>query len=174
MTDVRAALSAALREQRQHVVDAVDGLDADALVRPLLPSGWSPLGLIRHLTFDVETFWFEGVVLGRRLDLPSDDDVWHPTEWPRPEQVLDDYGKAAGRSDETLLATELDAHPPRRAFEANPWIPDRDLLATTLHVITETAAHAGHLDAARELIDGRQRLVLTEFTDRQARRQSPR
>jgi hypothetical protein len=24
-----------------------------------------------------------------------------------------------------------------------------------LHVITETACHAGHLDAARELIDGR-------------------
>jgi hypothetical protein len=24
-----------------------------------------------------------------------------------------------------------------------------------LHVITETAVHAGHLDAARELIDGR-------------------
>jgi hypothetical protein len=30
-----------------------------------------------------------------------------------------------------------------------------DLEAVMLHVITETAAHAGHLDAARELIDGR-------------------
>jgi hypothetical protein len=30
-----------------------------------------------------------------------------------------------------------------------------------LHVITETACHAGHLDAARELIDGRQWIVLT-------------
>jgi Protein of unknown function (DUF664) len=29
-----------------------------------------------------------------------------------------------------------------------------------LHVIKETACHAGHLDAARELIDGRQRIVL--------------
>jgi hypothetical protein len=28
-------------------------------------------------------------------------------------------------------------------------------------VITETAAHAGHMDAARELIDGGQWLVLT-------------
>jgi hypothetical protein len=32
---------------------------------------------------------------------------------------------------------------------------------TILHVITETATHAGHLDAARELIDGGQWLVLT-------------
>ena len=31
-----------------------------------------------------------------------------------------------------------------------------------LHVMTETAGHAGHLDAVRELIDGRQWLVLTE------------
>jgi hypothetical protein len=31
-----------------------------------------------------------------------------------------------------------------------------------LHVVTETACHAGHLDAARELIDGRRWLVLTE------------
>jgi len=28
-------------------------------------------------------------------------------------------------------------------------------------VITETATHAGHLDAARELIDGRTWLILT-------------
>jgi hypothetical protein len=31
-----------------------------------------------------------------------------------------------------------------------------------MHVIGETATHAGHLDAARELIDGRQWLVLTD------------
>ena len=30
-----------------------------------------------------------------------------------------------------------------------------------LHVLTETAVHAGHLDAARELIDGRTWLVLS-------------
>jgi Protein of unknown function (DUF664) len=31
-----------------------------------------------------------------------------------------------------------------------------------VHVITETACHAGHLDAVRELIDGRKWLVLTD------------
>ena len=35
---------------------------------------------------------------------------------------------------------------------------------TVLHLISETAAHSGHLDAARELIDGKQHLVLTETT----------
>jgi len=40
-------------------------------------------------------------------------------------------------------------------------LPERDLRGTVLAVLTETACHAGHLDAARELIDGRQHLVLT-------------
>jgi len=31
-----------------------------------------------------------------------------------------------------------------------------------LHVIAETATHAGHLDAVRELIDGRRHLVMTD------------
>jgi hypothetical protein len=29
-----------------------------------------------------------------------------------------------------------------------------------LHVIAETACHAGHLDAVREILDGRQWIVL--------------
>ena len=35
------------------------------------------------------------------------------------------------------------------------------LRRTILHVIAETATHAGHLDAARELMDGEQWIVLT-------------
>lgn len=35
-----------------------------------------------------------------------------------------------------------------------------------LHVIKETACHAGHLDAARELIDGRQWIVLDDYARR--------
>ncbi len=37
-----------------------------------------------------------------------------------------------------------------------------DLRQIMLHVIAETACHAGHLDAGRELIDGRTWLILTE------------
>ena len=41
-------------------------------------------------------------------------------------------------------------------------MPGRDLMRTVMHVIPETATHAGHLDAARELLDGRTWLVLTD------------
>jgi hypothetical protein len=50
--------------------------------------------------------------------------------------------------------------PPR---QRDPWWGDwevPDLRFILLHVIAETACHAGHLDAGRELLDGRQWLVL--------------
>lgn len=37
-----------------------------------------------------------------------------------------------------------------------------DLRSVILHVIIETATHAGQLDAVRELIDGRQHIVIDE------------
>jgi hypothetical protein len=35
-----------------------------------------------------------------------------------------------------------------------------DLRTVLVHVLVETATHAGHLDAVRELLDGRQYIVL--------------
>ena len=35
-----------------------------------------------------------------------------------------------------------------------------DLRTILLHMIVETSVHAGHLDTTRELIDGRQWIVL--------------
>jgi hypothetical protein len=48
----------------------------------------------------------------------------------------------------------LDAPPARWPDYFTSWRL-RDVREIILHVITETAIHAGHLDAARELLDGR-------------------
>ena len=50
--------------QRRHILGALEGLDDDALRASALPSGWSPLGLVRHLTHDVERFWIGAVAAG--------------------------------------------------------------------------------------------------------------
>lgn len=47
----------------------VDGLDEDALRTPVVPSGWTPLGLIEHLGF-AERYWFQHVATGSAVDLP--------------------------------------------------------------------------------------------------------
>ena len=54
-----------------------------------------------------------------------------------------------------IASTPLDAAPAMWPDELWPNWKLQDLRAAILHVITETACHAGHLDAVRELIDGR-------------------
>ena len=71
------ALLASLNAQRRHVLGVVDTLSEIDLRRAVLPSGWTCLGLVRHLALDVEQSWFAGIVAGEPFDLDrSDDVVW--------------------------------------------------------------------------------------------------
>lgn len=73
---------------------------------------------------------------------------------------LNDTGCIPSFWDAIIAATSMDAAP--------AWWPEglfgewrlETLREIVLHVVTETATHTGHLDAARELIDGRTWLIL--------------
>ncbi len=152
--------------QRRHVLGILDGLDDDALHRPVLPSGWTSLGLVNHLALDDEWFWFRGVVAGDRdvIDAVAAGapDAWDVGPTTAPQQVFDRYRAEAARADEVVRATSLDAPLawwPTELF-GECWL--ENVREVVLHVLAETAVHAGHADAARELIDGRQRLVVTD------------
>ena len=157
----REALIASLAAQREHVLDAVQGLTEAELRRAVLPSGWTCLGLVQHLALDVERFWFRAVVAGEHVDLATGDDAWKVKHSTPASDVFDAYREEIRLSDEILTRTPLDAAPVWWPVEVFADLPRRNLRATILAVLTETACHAGHLDAARELIDGRQHLVLT-------------
>ncbi|GGL61628.1 hypothetical protein GCM10010129_01480 [Streptomyces fumigatiscleroticus] len=158
------ALLRALDGQRRHVLGILDGLDPEALRRPVLPSGWHCLGLVQHLALDVERFWFGAVVAGDEeviRDLKSGDEAWRVSPEVPPADVLDRYRRETELADAVITATPAGtplAWWPRHLFGEPHLHTLRDVL---LHVITETACHAGHLDAARELIDGRRWMVLT-------------
>jgi uncharacterized damage-inducible protein DinB len=166
MTEDRSTeLFTALREQRRHVLGIVTNLSDVDLRRPVLSSGWSCLSLINHLSLGVELFWFRAVVAGSpkaRAELVAAGDVWQVDADLPAERVLAGYRHKVELADRVLATVPLDVAP--------AWWPAADFdgwrLHTTraviLHVITETACHAGHLDAARELIDGSQWLVLGE------------
>lgn len=157
----REALLAVLRSQREHVLRAVDGLSDSALRQPVLPSGWTCLGLVQHLALDVERFWFRAVVAGEAVDLCTDDEAWRVDDGTPAASVLGAYREEARRADEVLLQADLDAQPAWWPVEVFADLPVRDVRQTVLAVVVETACHAGHLDAVRELLDGRQHLVLT-------------
>jgi hypothetical protein len=72
------------------------------------------------------------------------------------------YRQEAARADAVVLERALDAEPAWWPTDLFSGLPVRDVRQTVLAVITETATHAGHLDAVRELIDGRTWLVLTD------------
>jgi hypothetical protein len=162
----RLVLLDQLASERRHVLGILDGLTEEQLRAPMLPSGWSCASLVQHLALDVERFWFRQVmpgvtdlepVPGSFADL---EDAWVLGPGPA-TAILDGYRVEIELADAAIAPLSLDAAP--------GWWPDffgdsrmDDLREVILHVISETAAHAGHLDVVRELIDGRQWMVLTD------------
>ena len=77
-------LLGALNRQREHVLEAVEGLGTNDLRRQVLPSAWSCIGLVNHLSLDVERFWFQAVIAGDQLAiqdvLASSDNAWNVSD----------------------------------------------------------------------------------------------
>ncbi|EWT00796.1 hypothetical protein N865_13750 [Intrasporangium oryzae NRRL B-24470] len=158
-----AALLAHLGGQRRHVLGIVEGLDDEQMRRPVLPSGWSCAGLVQHLTLDVEKFWFRGVIAGEQevideVAAAAGVSSWTVADDVPASAVVARYAEQVALADAVLARTPLDAEPAWWPDFFGEWRLD-DLRDVILHVITETACHAGHLDATRELIDGRQWMV---------------
>lgn len=160
----KEALVRHLTAQREHILGASKELDDDALRRPILPSGWACVGLVNHLAIDVERFWFGAVVAGEddiiRQVTDVHDDSWRVSPEIGVDAVMDGYRQEIERADAVISSTPIDAPP--------AWWPDffgdwrlETLREVLLHVLTETAVHAGHLDAARELIDGGTWLIVS-------------
>ena len=157
-----SALLASLTIQRNHVLGILEGLTDDQLRRPVLPSGWSCLGVVQHLTISDERFWFRGIVGGDSACVSASADeanaeaIWQVSPDAPAAAVLEAYRQEIELADAVIAATPLDQPPAIWPTEIWPDWKLPNLRAVILHVITETACHAGHLDAARELIDGHQ------------------
>lgn len=149
--DTSTLLDALLAQQRR-VVGIVDGLDRAAIHRPALPSGWTFAGMVQHLT-ETTIFWFEAVMAGEPFRPVADDFAVDPRV--EPAELVERYTAATGRGHDRVRSMPLDAPPawwPEGMF--GPWRL-HSLYEVLQHMLVETATHAGHLDAARELLDGR-------------------
>jgi hypothetical protein len=153
------ALLAFLAAQRDAVLSIVAGLDEEAWHRSIVPSGWTPAGLVEHLG-GAEWHWFQGVVAGK-VPAPAPDDEDLPAYDPSAgfvcdlpsTEIIGFYRDQCASSDAVLAVTPLSAQPLGKhgvpGFAEPP-----DVRWIVLHMIEETARHAGHLDIARELLDG--------------------
>lgn len=149
--DERTQLTTYLDYLRDTVVRKVEGLSEEDAHRSVVPSGWSLVGLVSHLT-DVETNWLRDRFAGEDITSYAwtDDDPdgeWRVGADVPAADVVTAYREACRRTSAVIAAHDLDARSVR---------PERteSLRFVVLHLIAETARHAGHADVARELLDG--------------------
>ncbi len=158
LTDQRVLLDGYLDAYRDALHRKLDGLSERELRTSRLPSGWTPLQLVKHLTH-VELRWlvwgFCGTTMTERR--ASGDrgpgDRWHVAEDESPADVLAEHRHQCARSREIAAGVPAE----RRASLGGRFSTEE---APTLgwilfHLLQEYARHLGHLDVARELADGR-------------------
>jgi uncharacterized damage-inducible protein DinB len=139
---------------RQQVAAKLRALPADELRRSRLPSGWTPLELLKHLTFD-ELRWLEWGFEGRDVASPWGDDRdgrWYVA----PDETLDGLLAAldaqAGRSRTVIATHDLDeVGKPGERWDGEP---PATLERILFHLLQEYARHLGHLDIVCELAGG--------------------
>ena len=100
------------------------------------------LGIVSHLTH-VEWRWIDGGILGEEVSRSEEE--FTPGPELTVETALDAYRERAAKTEAAVQSHPL-SQPCRFAENA-------DLRWVLLHLINETARHAGHADATRELLD---------------------
>ncbi len=153
MADEKTTLEGMLDHYRVLLLEICSGLSDEQLRRPIVPSGTSLLGIIKHLSF-VERGWFQENVGNEAHELPFDQETdpdgdWRVEESETAEDVFSMYRASIEKSRQVMAQKSLDdlvEFPRRRGYSVR-WI--------LAHMLEETARHAGHADILRELIDGR-------------------
>jgi uncharacterized damage-inducible protein DinB len=151
-----------LQHQRDAVLKIVGGLAEEAWQTPAVPSGWTVAGMLRHLG-GVERHWLQHVITGVAEEPSPDEEEaeYDPyaaftCELPGADLIAC-YREECRRSDAVLAVTPLSEVPRGLEFHPDPEYTAQitSVRWIVLHVIEETAAHSGHLEIARELLDGR-------------------
>jgi uncharacterized damage-inducible protein DinB len=151
--DERQVLGGFLDHYRRTLLEICAGLTEEQLRRPMVPSGTSLLGMVKHLAY-VELGWFQENIANERYDYPfglEDEDADFRIEDDESSaEVFDLYRRACDRSRRALEAASLNdmvENPDRSADYNVRWV--------VVHMIEETARHVGHADIIREQLDGK-------------------
>lgn len=147
-------LAAYLDWYRATLLVKLAGLSDVELRTSRMPSGWTPLGLLTHLTH-VERRWLRWGFRGEQVPDPWADDDGTGGWLLRDTDTL--ASLTAAFEQECALSREVVARSALgdRAATGGRFSDDPPTLSWILfHVLQEYARHLGHLDVARELADG--------------------
>jgi hypothetical protein len=169
VTDERDALCAYLTQQRFLLRTTAFGLtDKEAALAPSA-SSLCVGGLIKHCTA-VERSWMD-TTLQRESGRTTDDfaSLFRVESGETLAGLVADYDEACRDTDVTVAGLDLDMPVP--VPQGVPWFPAGidawSLRWVLLHLIQETARHAGHADIVRESIDGARSFALVAAVEGQ-------
>jgi hypothetical protein len=166
LTGERADILETLAAHRQFLRHTVQGLTDDQARERTTVSELTLGGLIKHVA-ETESGWVDFILngpggMGDAADWsePTPELIEKYTAGFRllPDEtlhgVLARYEEVAKRTDELVTTVDLDlTHPLPEA----PWFPKgarRTARRALMHIVAETAQHAGHADIIRESLDG--------------------
>jgi len=162
LTAERADLLETLAAHRWFLRHTVQGLTDEQARQRTTASELTLGGLVKHVAHQ-EANWVRFVLEGpEAIATPTDAagfQRWADEFVLGPDETLDgvlaEYAEIAQRTDELVRTIpDLDAsHPLPEA----PWFPPgavRSARRVFLHIVAETAQHAGHADILRESLDG--------------------
>jgi len=155
LEDPKEILLQQLRYYRATLLAKLEGLSDDQLKNSIVPSCWSPLGLLKHLVF-VERRWMQWGFEAEEISDPRGDEDPSGTGWlvtpdHRVPELSARLATIAGRTEAVVSKAELTD----RGKLGGRLSSDPPTLGWILaHLLQEYARHVGHLDVVRELIDG--------------------
>ncbi|MBO0825396.1 MAG: DUF664 domain-containing protein [Actinobacteria bacterium] len=139
---------------RSQLISKISALPPGALRVSRLPSGWTPIELLRHLTF-VERRWLEWGFEGRDVGDPwgdRRDDRWYVGPGETLAEVADAARAQAVRSAAVIARHDLEeVGQPGDRWDGEP---PATLERVLFHLVQEYARHVGHLDIVAELAGG--------------------
>ena len=155
----RDDLLESLTAHRGFLLFAVQGITDEQARQRLTVSELTLGGLVKHVA-QIEKGWAEFIVDGpKTMEFTEDSFAEHADgfvlrEDQTLEGVLAEYAEIAARTDELVRTCDLDAV---QALPEAPWFPPngtRSARRVFVHIVAETAQHAGHADILRETLDG--------------------
>ena len=155
VSDPDELLTGYLDWYRRAIDRKLDGLNETQLHAVVAPLGWSPLGLVQHLGW-VERRWMRWGFAAEPVI------AWHPdgddAEWVVAADVPSTAVRAWFRAEVDRAAALVAGVPLDRQARVGGRFGTAEEAPTLgrilFHLLQEYARHAGHLDVARQLIDG--------------------
>ena len=139
---------------RARLVSKLEALPSAELRRSRLPSGWTPIELLKHVAY-AELRWLEWRFEGRQVGAPWADDRdgrWYVADDETLAELTAALHAQAARSRALVQAHDLaDVGQPGEGWSADG---PASLERVLFHLLQEYARHLGHLDIVSELAGG--------------------